>query len=664
MDHGVAEAALTELSALNDRELIGRFAANRDERAFAVVVSRHAPMVLRICRRIMKNEHDAEDACQAVFMLIARKAGHVRWHGCLANWLYGAAVRIARSDNRRLASKRTLRLADDDVVASSPAAEPDSGEIESILYQELDRLPDKFRAPLVLCYLQGRSRSQAAVELGLNETTVKGRLERARDMLLGKLARRGLVLPAALYAGQLAQEIAQAGISETTAISTAQAASRFAAGDLTAGQSVNAAALAKRELGRMFVASQIKWAVLAVAVAAALGTGAILSSQPADNQNEELRALAEGYSKNRNSFPTIDCRFECTIGKVASLDDAMKLRFMEAVPPFATKHGEWVVSGDRVLYDLQCSPEVAERVRAEIEAISRIPQTAAFAEHPLEGNDISYLRGSQHSLQYGRFFRVGNLFGPGDADAAGIRMTPFNLDLMGADEQSGPDRMLRDCISGRFVGTVAAPETTNAAKCAAVTVGHAGGGLISRYVFDPERGFLPVQWTYFENDGRVRFAVHLLEARECSGGRWFPLRSVCVLDPDGAGPHLAIGMKVTSLDVDQEPHDDRFQLALAEGATVYTPSRIGWVSIDHDRSISPSDLAGLYEQCAQAGKESAERQDAYDDRMDAENRAALDNAVSINEPRQVSYWWFLIGSLGILALVAVGLVVKRRSRTS
>jgi RNA polymerase sigma factor (sigma-70 family) len=278
MIHGVADAAFTDLSALNDRELIGRFASHRDERAFAVLVSRHAPMVLRISRRIMKNEHDADDACQAVFMLMARKAGKVRWHECVANWLYGAAVRIARHENRRLAKKRARELADAQSVAAASGASPESSEIESVLYQELDRLPDKYRAPVVLCHLKGRSRRQTADELGLSETTVKGRLERALDMLRWKLQRRGLVLPAVLCGGELAREIAEAAISDSTALLTAQAAARFAAGDVLAAASVNSVALAKGELAKMLIATQIKWAVVTVTVASALGTGALLTS--------------------------------------------------------------------------------------------------------------------------------------------------------------------------------------------------------------------------------------------------------------------------------------------------------------------------------------------------------------------------------------------------
>src|SRR5262249_47732977 len=150
--------------------------------AFAVLVSRHAPMVLRICRRIVRNEHDADDVFQAVFMLMARKAGQVRWHACVANWLYGAALRLARNQNRRQAKNREHELLNEDSIASvSPRELESSGlesrEIERVLYQELDRLPDKYRAPVVLCHLEGRSRREAASELGLTEATIKGRLE-------------------------------------------------------------------------------------------------------------------------------------------------------------------------------------------------------------------------------------------------------------------------------------------------------------------------------------------------------------------------------------------------------------------------------------------------------------------------------------------------------
>lgn len=289
---GATDTVLTDLSELNDRKLIGRFASSRDERAFAMLVSRHAPMVLRICRRIMKNEHDAEDACQAVFLLIARKAEKVRWHECIANWLYGAAVRIAGNENRRLARKRAQELVDAHRVASASATGPESGEVESVLFQELNRLPEKYRAAVVLCHLEGRSRRQAADELGLSETAVKGRLERAREMLRWKLHRQGLALPAVLFGGELAREIAEAAISDSTALVTAQAAAKFAIGDAVLSGSVNSVALAKGELAKMFLATQIKWAVMTVSVAGAVGTGAVLTSSFSDRGSDALTVPA------------------------------------------------------------------------------------------------------------------------------------------------------------------------------------------------------------------------------------------------------------------------------------------------------------------------------------------------------------------------------------
>lgn len=295
---------LKPLSQLNDRQLIGQFVQSRDERAFAVLVSRHAPMVLRVCRRIMKNEHDAEDVFQAVFMLVARKSRHVRWHACVANWLYGVAVRIARQEKRRLAKHRAQELVDANSVESAADAGAESSEIEGVLYQELDGLPNKYRAPVVLCHLEGKSRRQAADELGLNETTVKGRLERAREMLRWKLHRRELVLPAAVFSGELARQIADAAISESMTTLTAQLATKFASGNVLAGASANAAAaLAKGELGTMFIAAQVKWAILTVTACGALGTGAILFSPHTKGEKSTSNEAVPEATAERTADP-------------------------------------------------------------------------------------------------------------------------------------------------------------------------------------------------------------------------------------------------------------------------------------------------------------------------------------------------------------------------
>ncbi len=281
---------------LSDRQLIARFTRNSDEHAFAALVSRHGPMVQRVCRRIVNNVQDAEDVFQAVFLLLARKSRHVRWHSSVGNWLYGVAIRIARQEHRRMSKHREQRLIDPaEIVDGSDRKidELESIESERELYLDLNELPNKYRAPLVLCYLEGKTRQQAAEDLGLKESTVKGRLERGKKMLAAKLAKRGVAIPAALLSGQLAASIAEAAISKSLALSTAQAATSFVAASAATAASSAAATIAKGELGKMLLAAQIKWAVITVSSVAVFGSGAVVVSQHASGGNGQSSDTAQ-----------------------------------------------------------------------------------------------------------------------------------------------------------------------------------------------------------------------------------------------------------------------------------------------------------------------------------------------------------------------------------
>src|SRR5262245_36290311 len=149
-----------------DRELLRRFSAEQDEAAFAEVVRRHGPMLLRVCRRVLHDGHGAEDVCQAAFLLLARKAPSVRWHDSVAGWLFQTAYRLslkarATADRRRRHEARARPAPPPDPVAESSAR-----ELQAILDEELSRLPDKYRAPILLCCLEGKSRDEAARDLG------------------------------------------------------------------------------------------------------------------------------------------------------------------------------------------------------------------------------------------------------------------------------------------------------------------------------------------------------------------------------------------------------------------------------------------------------------------------------------------------------------------
>ncbi|HEY8502983.1 MAG TPA: sigma-70 family RNA polymerase sigma factor, partial [Gemmataceae bacterium] len=183
-----------------DGELLRRYAEARDEAAFAALVHRHAGLVLGVCRRLLGDAHDAEDACQATFLVLARKAGSVNWQPSVANWLYRTARQIAA--NARVAARRRARREGRSAVPEQvPAVDAmPVREVLEVFEEELARLPARYRGPLILCCLEGLARDEAARQLGVPPATLKGQLGRARERLRVALARRGITLGAALVA--------------------------------------------------------------------------------------------------------------------------------------------------------------------------------------------------------------------------------------------------------------------------------------------------------------------------------------------------------------------------------------------------------------------------------------------------------------------------------
>src|SRR5262245_55548701 len=162
-----------ELKDEPDAALLARFVTARDEAAFTVLVRRHAGMVYRVCRSVLRHDQDAEDACQATFLVLAARAGRVRKVASLASWLHGVALRTGRK--MRSAAARRARDADREPPAAPSAAdELNLREAQRILHEELDRLPEKYRSPLVLCYLRGLTHDEAAAELGWSLAAFRG----------------------------------------------------------------------------------------------------------------------------------------------------------------------------------------------------------------------------------------------------------------------------------------------------------------------------------------------------------------------------------------------------------------------------------------------------------------------------------------------------------
>jgi RNA polymerase sigma factor (sigma-70 family) len=259
-----------------DSALLGRFASEGDARAFAALVDRHGPLVLHVCRRVLGDVHDAEDAFQAVFLVLARKAAAVHRREALAAWLHGVARRVAlnarsaRARQRRQAQSLAGPCAD---AHPDPLAELSGRELLMIIDEELQRLPEVYRLPVMLCCLEGRSLEEAARQLGWTPGSVKGRLERGRARLHDRLLRRGLTLSAALAVAAASRDAASAAVGARLAAATVRGALLFAARSTTAtGIPAQAAALAGEVIRGMALA-QLKTGALLLLVTGLLVTG-------------------------------------------------------------------------------------------------------------------------------------------------------------------------------------------------------------------------------------------------------------------------------------------------------------------------------------------------------------------------------------------------------
>jgi RNA polymerase sigma factor (sigma-70 family) len=236
-----------------DGPLLERFCRQRDETAFTALVRRHGPLVLGVCRRVLRHEQDAEDAFQATFLVLARKAGSLRRPEALGAWLYEVAYRIALKASTRAARQRQYEREAADMPGAEEGREEFRRELREVLDAELHRLPERYRRLLVLCDLQGRTHQEAARELGLPAGSLSRHLGRARELLRERLRRRGLTLSAALLAGLLAEEAA-APLSAGLVAPIVRAAVAFATGRAAAGSVPAAAAtLAEGALHAMFL---------------------------------------------------------------------------------------------------------------------------------------------------------------------------------------------------------------------------------------------------------------------------------------------------------------------------------------------------------------------------------------------------------------------------
>jgi RNA polymerase sigma factor (sigma-70 family) len=246
-------ALLHDGTSLSDAELLTLFIERHDEAAFEGLVRRHGPMVMGVCRRVLSNDADADDAFQATFLVLVKKAGTIVPRGMVGNWLHGVAHTTALKARLMNHTRRTREkhAATTRRQTGPPAAADDWAEL---LDDALGRLPDRYRAAVVLCELEGRSLKEAARLLDCPQGTVASRLARARRMLAGRLARAGLAVGAAALTAHLAEGAALGRVPMDLVACTSRAAARVAAGQ-AAGAVVHArvATLAEGVVKLMFI---------------------------------------------------------------------------------------------------------------------------------------------------------------------------------------------------------------------------------------------------------------------------------------------------------------------------------------------------------------------------------------------------------------------------
>jgi RNA polymerase sigma factor (sigma-70 family) len=293
-------------AGLTDGQLLDAYVRNREEAAFAALVHRHGPMVWGVCRRILGNDSDVEDAFQATFLVLVRKAASVVPREQIANWLYGVARQTA-TKARAMAVKRNTREKQVKEMPEPAIAEQDvPEELLPLLDQELGRLPDKYRTAIVLCDLEGKSYKEAARQLGCPEGTLAARLTRGRAMLAKRLARHRPSVTGGTLAAALSQS-ASASMPASVVSSTIKAASLIAAGQAAAAGaiSVKVAALTEGVLKAMLL-SKLNIAMAGLMLIALAGVGVAMSSPEAAQPIEAVKEAKGGQPHSAPNVSTED----------------------------------------------------------------------------------------------------------------------------------------------------------------------------------------------------------------------------------------------------------------------------------------------------------------------------------------------------------------------
>ena len=296
------------LTGLGDAQLLSRFAAARDatgESSFRELISRHGPMVLGVCRQILRHAHDADDAFQATFLVLVRKARSIRVGESLAPWLYTVAYRTARRARARAARDRPGSVEQVEEPMRSPADDTYQFDLRPLLHEELDRLPGKYREPIVLCHLEGKTHEEAARMLHWPVGTVSGRLSRGRELLRSRLERRGVAVPSAMLS---ANWLAGTPTAVTPPLfeSTLNLAMQFAAAQAV---STSVLSLTQGVLRTMFL-NKLKTISVAILVAGGVSGGVGVSAYRATGSPGQPAGAGESATTQKAFIPASAPQFQ------------------------------------------------------------------------------------------------------------------------------------------------------------------------------------------------------------------------------------------------------------------------------------------------------------------------------------------------------------------
>jgi RNA polymerase sigma factor (sigma-70 family) len=294
---------------LPDHELVERFAAGREEAAFAALLRRHGPMVLRVARRVLHDWHDAEDVFQATFLALARQASSIRKKGSVCSWLHGVAYRLALKAKTGASRRRAHETRGAAFIEVDPLATITVRELFAVLDAEVQRLPEKYRDSLVLCYLEERTHVEVARQLGCPLGTLRSRLERGRELLRARLADRGVTLSMTVLAAALSRCGAEASVPGTLLASTLSVVASFPANSLAGGiQSARVLALAQEVTRAMFLTKAklvagILLIVSALAVTAGMAARQTLIGRQPEEDGQRSKPPAQGPDRTKPQPP-------------------------------------------------------------------------------------------------------------------------------------------------------------------------------------------------------------------------------------------------------------------------------------------------------------------------------------------------------------------------